>query len=91
MVAGTDDQVWPAAKFADMITERPKHSGYTHTCTYLKMEGAGHLVGLPYLPSAEVYKNLIFTSDNNELSSVAMIEAWSEMVKFFDKSPGFWL
>ena len=86
LVAGTDDQVWPAEKFADMITERLKHSGHSHSCTYLKKEGAGHLVGLPYLPSAEVYKNLIFTSANNELSSVAMIEAWSKMVKFFDAS-----
>lgn len=85
LVAGTDDQVWPATDFADIITERLKLSEYRYSYKYFKEEDAGHLVGLPYLPSAEVYKNLIFTSGNNKLSSVAMIKTWNEMIKFFDK------
>ena len=86
LVAGTEDQVWPAAEFADMIIERLKHAEYPYSYTYFKEEGAGHLVSLPYFPSAEVYKNLIFTSGNNQLSSVSMIKAWNEMIKFLDRS-----
>ncbi len=85
LVAGTDDQVWPATDFADRIIERLKQSEYQHTYEYFREEGAGHLVGLPYFPSAEVYKNLIFTSGNNELSSVAMIKTWDAMIKFLEK------
>ncbi|MEA3456184.1 MAG: acyl-CoA thioester hydrolase/BAAT C-terminal domain-containing protein [Campylobacterota bacterium] len=85
LVAGTDDQVWPAANFADMIAERLKHSEHQYFYQYFKEEGAGHLVGLPYFPSAEVYKNLVFTSGNNDLSSLAMIKTWDAMIKFFDK------
>lgn len=86
LVAGTEDQVWPATEFADMILSRLKHTEYPYSYTYIKEEGAGHLVGLPYFPSAEVYKNLIFTSGNNQLSSVSMIKAWNEMIKFLDSS-----
>jgi len=86
LVAGTDDQVWPATDFADMITERLNLSEYRYSYKYFKEEGAGHLVGLPYFPSAEVYKNLIFASGNNQLSSISMIKAWNEMIKFLDSS-----
>lgn len=80
LVAGTDDQVWPAADFSDVIAERMKKSQYR--CEYMKEEGAGHLVGLPYLPSAEFTSNLVFTSSNIELSSKAVVKAWQSMVKF---------
>ncbi len=86
LVAGTDDQVWPATEFADKIIQRLEQSEYQYTYTYFKEEGAGHLVGIPYFPSAEVYKNLIFTSGNSTLSSVSMIKTWDAMIKFFDKS-----
>ena len=46
---------------------------------------AGHLVCMPYLPSAEICRNLIFTSSNIELSSIAMVKAWHAMLDFFDK------
>lgn len=85
LVAGTDDQVWPAADFADTITERLKQHQHRYPCEYLREEGAGHLVCMPYLPSAEICRNLIFTSSNIELSSIAMVKAWHAMLDFFDK------
>ena len=80
LVAGTDDQVWPAADSSDAIAARMKKTQYR--CEYMREEGAGHLVGLPYLPSAEFASNLVLTSSNNELSSRAMIKAWHSMLKF---------
>jgi dienelactone hydrolase len=85
LVAGTDDQVWPAADFADTITERLKQHEHRYPCKYLRQEGAGHLVCMPYLPSAEVYRNMIFTSSKIELSSIAMIKAWDAMIAFFEE------
>ena len=86
LVAGTDDQVWPAADFADTIAERLERHEHRYPCEYLREEGAGHLVCMPYLPGAEIFKNLIFTSSNIELSSIAMVKAWHAMLGFLDKS-----
>ena len=83
LVAGTDDQVWPAADFADTIVERLKQHEHRYPCKYFREEGAGHLVCMPYLPSAQVFGNLIFTSSNIELGSIAMIKAWAAMLEFF--------
>ncbi len=85
LVAGTDDQVWPASDFADMIVSRLQQSGQRHPCEYIKEEGAGHLVGLPYLPAAQICRNLIFTSSAVENSSLALIKAWDAMIAFFGK------
>lgn len=86
LVAGTDDQVWPAADFSDKIAERLKRHGHRYPCEYLREEGAGHLVCMPYFPSAEILRKLIFTTSNIELSSVAMIKAWHALLGFLDRT-----
>ena len=85
LVAGTDDQVWPSADFSDVVVERLKGHNHPHSCEYLREEGAGHLVCMPYIPSAETCRNLIFTSSDTELSSIAMIKAWGAMLDFFNE------
>lgn len=85
LVAGTDDQVWPASDFADMIAEQLKKQGNRHPVEYLREEGAGHLVGLPYFPAAQVCRNLIFTSSAVDKSSLALIKAWDAMIVFLGK------
>ncbi|MBM9519863.1 acyl-CoA thioesterase/BAAT N-terminal domain-containing protein [Desulforhopalus vacuolatus] len=85
LVAGTDDQVWPAADFADTIAERLKQHEHQYPCKYFREKGAGHLVCMPYLPSAEVCRNLIFTSSNIEITSIVMIKTWDAMIDFFEE------
>ncbi len=86
LVAGTDDQVWPAADFSDDVAARLKRFEHPHSCEYLREEGAGHLVCMPYVPSAEICRNLIFTSSDVALSSKTMIKAWNAMLDFFQRN-----
>ena len=86
LVAGTEDQVWPAADFAERVAARLKENRQRYPLRYLKEEGAGHLVGLPYLPSAEVCRNLIFTSADIESSTLASTRAWEALVDFLRES-----
>ncbi|HPJ72267.1 MAG TPA: acyl-CoA thioesterase/BAAT N-terminal domain-containing protein, partial [bacterium] len=57
-VAGTGDRVWPAADFARELEADRKIAG---TGCRLLVEDAGHLVALPYLPPAQICRNLIFS------------------------------
>ncbi len=86
LVAGTDDQVWPAADFSDTVAERLKARRCPYPLEYLREEGAGHLVGMPYLPSAEVCRNLVFTSSDSELTCLTMIRAWDALIDFLHES-----
>ncbi|MBN2585791.1 MAG: acyl-CoA thioesterase/BAAT N-terminal domain-containing protein [Candidatus Fermentibacteraceae bacterium] len=83
LVAGTDDKVWPSADFADAIVERLKQRDKNDGIVDIREEGAGHLVCLPYLPSAEVCRKLVFTSSDIDRSSRAMIKAWNAMLDLF--------
>ncbi len=85
LAAGTDDQVWPAANFADTIVDRLKQHRHPYPCQYLKEKGAGHLVCMPYLPGAQFSRNLIFTSSDPGLNALAAIKAWDAMVGFFEE------
>lgn len=85
LVAGTDDQVWPAADFADSVCERLKEKEHGFPCELVKVEGAGHLVGMPFLPAAETAGNLLFTCSDIEKSTMAVIDAWESMITFFKK------
>lgn len=86
LVAGTDDRVWPSAEYSDAIAERLERRGEGRVCEYLREEGAGHLVGLPYFPAAEVCRNLVFASSDLETSSRALIRAWDGMLAFLAKN-----
>jgi dienelactone hydrolase len=83
LAAGTDDRVWPAAAFAEAVVARRRMHGCD--CRYFRAEGAGHLVSLPYLPAAEVCRNLVFASANAETNARAAIGAWDAMIDFFDR------
>ena len=82
LAAGEHDEVWPAAEFSDTVAARLAERGHPHPCTYLR-EAAGHLVGLPYLPAAQVCRNLIFSRGHFEEDSLATIKAWDALVAFF--------
>ena len=86
LVAGTDDQVWPAAVFADAISERLNKHKHKFPCECMKVQGAGHLVGMPFLPGAETAGNLVFTSSDINKSTLAVIKAWESMIVFLDRN-----
>ena len=86
LVAGTNDQVWPAADFADRVIERLKQHQHPHPHTYFREQDAGHLTGMPYLPSAEIFNNLIFSTSHAEQTSLAMIKTWHAMINFFERT-----
>lgn len=51
LVTGTDDQVWPAWHHAELVLERMAAHGLADRVTHLAFEDAGHVLGVPYLPT----------------------------------------
>jgi dienelactone hydrolase len=51
VISGTDDQVWPSPRYTEMVVTRLRSNGFKFAYEQLRYEGAGHLIGIPYLPS----------------------------------------
>lgn len=52
IISGKDDQMWPAQHFGDMIERRLRKFKHPFPDRHLSYAGAGHKIGLPYLPTA---------------------------------------
>jgi dienelactone hydrolase len=51
LVSGADDQMGPSDVAADMMIAKLEASGHSAPHVHLKYQGAGHLIGPPYLPT----------------------------------------
>ncbi len=50
-IAGEDDQLWPSGTFAGLIADRLRQQGHPYPDLTLRYPAAGHLIGLPNLPT----------------------------------------
>ncbi len=51
LISGTDDALWPSARFGELIVERLQARGFDFPLEHLTYEGAGHSIGVGYGPT----------------------------------------
>jgi hypothetical protein len=51
LISGEDDQLWPSSPLADMVMMRLRAHGHPYADVHLRYPGAGHLIGVPGLPT----------------------------------------
>ncbi|WP_062049807.1 acyl-CoA thioester hydrolase/BAAT C-terminal domain-containing protein [Bacillus sp. JCM 19034] len=93
-IAGGDDQLWPSARYVQLMEERLKNTNRTKEDHYLYYEKAGHFLAFPYsfvnLP-ANVYMHVGggMTMDfggTKPANAQAAKESWIEIVKFLEEN-----
>lgn len=52
LISGEDDQLWPSALLSQIASDRLTQSGHPYPHEHLRYASAGHLIGLPYFPTA---------------------------------------
>jgi dienelactone hydrolase len=86
LISGKDDQLWPSARMADMILARLKANNHPFADQNLSYEGAGHWVGVPYLPAVCSTRNKVLIAGGSmEANAAASSDAWSKMLTFLDQ------
>ncbi len=87
LVSGTDDQIWPAGDFCEIIKARLKKAGFPYEVKHLSNEGAGHTSMLPFLVTAN--RGLLIDGDPSGGSPQADAHggyrSWSELITFFHR------
>lgn len=54
MISGKDDAMWPSERLAEIACRRLERHSFPHEYQHLAYEGAGHMIGTPYIPSTIV-------------------------------------
>ncbi len=81
----TDDQVWQSARMAEIIMIRLKAKNHSFADLNLSYEGAGHWIGVPYIPAVCSTRNKIYIAGGSlEVNAAASSDSWSKMLTFLE-------
>ena len=93
LFSGKDDQLWPSDLFAARIVERLKSQHFEHAVEHYSYENAGHRMGRPFLPTADVRQVRIhqlskrpnMSGGTPEGQARADEDSWQKLLDFLDK------
>ena len=76
LISVTDDIVWPSTRMANDIMLRLEAGSCTQRRKHLSLEGAGHSLGVPNLPT------VVYGGVEQAANAQAERQAWKEALKF---------
>ena len=92
LVSGGDDQMWPSAKFSEMVMERLKNSNFPYRFEHLYYPEAGHVIGAPHAPatvtaSFHPIRKLMFAYGGHAKAYAhAAEDSWTKSLAFLKQS-----
>ena len=89
IISGTDDQMGPVDIAGDMLIERLARAGHERRRVHLKYPEAGHLIGIPFTPTAlrlTPWRFAVGGSVNGYARADA--DSWQHAVRFLRQSLG---
>lgn len=85
MLSGEDDQMWPAARMAEMIAGR-RQAGVDSDDRYLAFAGAGHFLRPPITPTTVPWNDALVSGGSAEANARAQADGWSAILAFLGSS-----
>ena len=94
LISGREDRVWPSTLMADRVVARLRRAGFRHSFEHLAYEGAGHMIGRPYiaLPELTVSRahaisgNMSMPGGTPEGTVRASEDSWRKVLAFLENS-----
>lgn len=90
LISAGEDKMWPSWIYAENIKNRLDQFHSEISCTVLNYPKAGHLIGIPFLPS----RTTLYYNSNNHLwysmggsaleNELASQDSWKKIIHFFD-------
>jgi hypothetical protein len=81
LVAGDDDQMWPAAEMSREIISRRGRADDRLLC----FEGVGHFIGAPYVPTTVQWTDSLFAGGTAAGIAHAQVASWQEILAFLER------
>jgi dienelactone hydrolase len=86
LFAGQEDQIWPSAKFAEMVTERLGEHQHPYPDRHICYKHAGHLTfPIPNLPMPPILARMVGGTPGG--NARAATDAWSHLLRFLAHAP----
>ena len=86
LVSGTDDELWPSTRFAEMAISRLEAHGHPYPYRHLRYEGAGHLITLPGYEPEESWRRRVTLGGSPEANELANSDSWPKVLAFLNES-----
>jgi hypothetical protein len=90
LVSCEDDAMWPSARLSDIAMRRMAERGHAFEHRHVRNLGAGHLLGVPYLPATvhEVFQPIaklrFLFGGSDAPDAAASVTAWRELLAFLE-------
>jgi dienelactone hydrolase len=90
LISGKDDAMWPSTRYSEMVMARLKEHNHPYPDQHLAYDGAGHIIGQPWVPTTvfasghPVTKTLFAYGGNAKGSADARADAWPKTLAFLD-------
>ena len=82
LISGADDACWDSVQLNEKAIERLRQSNFENEYNHLVYKGAGHEVGIPFIPVSASH----FTGGNKYDTAQASIDSWQKTIDFFWRS-----
>lgn len=90
LLSGTDDAAWPSSRYSRMVRERLAEVNHPYPVAYVDVEGAGHSILFPYVPTTQLsfphpVSGRLSTSGGTPANNAHADEAsWAAVKTFLD-------
>lgn len=84
LVTGGDDKVVPARRLANLVIDRLETAGFEHAFEHRTYDDAGHLIPVPYTPSADPLP----TGGTDRGTARAAVDSWPRALEYLERGLG---
>ena len=90
LISGKDDAMWPSTHYSEMVMSRLSERGHPFADQHLAYEGAGHIIGQPWVPTTvfasahPLAKTLYAYGGTAKGSADARADVWPKTLAFLD-------
>jgi dienelactone hydrolase len=88
VISGTDDQIWPSTRLAEMVIERLKAHGHPFPYEHLRYEGAGHMIIMPNSEPETHQMQRFEVGGSKEANELANKDSWQKVLTFLERALG---
>jgi dienelactone hydrolase len=94
LISGKDDAMWPSERMAEIARRRLEEHHFAHAYRHLAYDGAGHMIGTPYVPTTVLASRHPLTGEifayggTPKAYAAAREDSWREVLKLLDETFG---
>ncbi len=94
LISGKDDAMWPSERLAEIARRRLEEHHFPNPYRHLAYDGAGHMIGMPYMPTTTLASRHPLTGElfayggTPKAYAAARRDSWREILKMLDETFG---